>query len=415
MQYGGSVLFCKAAQVTAGSYGAVVFVGTGTSVITMESVSPLPFDAYEAVLKVLTGGTIGVAGITFRYSLDGERTYSAATALGTANTYTVPNSGVKFKFAAGTLVAADTATVTSVAPTWDAASLTTALNALSASNVDWNMSLITGPMSAADAATVESLFVGYAANHRWRWFTANTRVPNAGESDATYVAAMATAFANTALTHGDIVGGTAKWVSGVSGRQYRWPAAYPVAARDNFISIGASADDPSAGALAGVLITDANGNLTDHDESITPGLDDGRITSLRRWDRKQGVYITRARILSADGSDFRLTYHRKVMNLAEDVLYQYLLLQTNKNVRVDKTTGFLAKSARTSLQNGGLAVLVTALGNFVSDVQFTVAADDNVLSTQTIHCEARIIPFGQIEFITVTVAFYNPAIQALVA
>lgn len=84
---------------TTGSYGTVDSTGeTGTAVVTAHSATK-PFGTYHARLKVVNGGLIGTAGITFQWSLDDGRSYSVTTALGTATTYTIPNSGVQFDFA----------------------------------------------------------------------------------------------------------------------------------------------------------------------------------------------------------------------------------------------------------------------------------------------------------------------------
>ncbi len=83
---------------TPGSYGAINVTGvTGTATIAFDATS-IPFGTYEAQIKVMAGGTVGTTGITIQWSLDGARTWSRTTALGTATAYTIPNSGVKFEF-----------------------------------------------------------------------------------------------------------------------------------------------------------------------------------------------------------------------------------------------------------------------------------------------------------------------------
>jgi hypothetical protein len=112
------VYFCKLPTATAGTNSAVKTADvTGTSVITLTGTGG-PRDYYRGVFEVMTGGTIGTAGIVFRYSLDGGRNYSPRIALGTATSYAIPNTNVTLNFAAGTLVAEDVAYWTSTAPAW---------------------------------------------------------------------------------------------------------------------------------------------------------------------------------------------------------------------------------------------------------------------------------------------------------
>lgn len=83
---------------TPATFGAVDSSGkTGTAVVAFAA-SPLPLGTYEPRLKIVTGGTVGTSGITFQWSLDNGRTYSRTVALGTADFYLVPNSGVKWLF-----------------------------------------------------------------------------------------------------------------------------------------------------------------------------------------------------------------------------------------------------------------------------------------------------------------------------
>lgn len=81
---------------TAGSYGTIDNSGvTGTALFAVDS-AVHPHGTYEARFLVVNGGTVGVTGITFKWSLDGGRTYSNLVALGTADNYTIPNSNTKF-------------------------------------------------------------------------------------------------------------------------------------------------------------------------------------------------------------------------------------------------------------------------------------------------------------------------------
>ena len=98
--YGCPVLFCKTAAATnVGSYGTIVKTGTGTSVITASS-SAKPYDSYDVIVKFVTGGTVGTAGITYQWSLDNGATYSQITALGTANTISISQGNVGLALAA---------------------------------------------------------------------------------------------------------------------------------------------------------------------------------------------------------------------------------------------------------------------------------------------------------------------------
>lgn len=81
-----------------GTYGAIDDSGvTGLATVTAGSETPL--GTYEARLKWITGGTVGTAGMWIQWSLNGGRKWSRTTALGTATSFEIPNSGVEFDFA----------------------------------------------------------------------------------------------------------------------------------------------------------------------------------------------------------------------------------------------------------------------------------------------------------------------------
>ena len=115
------VCFIRATSATAGTISHSDETGvTGTSNVTF---SGTPFDDEEIKVLVVTGGTIGTAGITIQTSRDGGLTYSGAIRLGTSTSYAIPGTGVTVNFAAGTLVAGDYATAYCVSPKWDSAGL----------------------------------------------------------------------------------------------------------------------------------------------------------------------------------------------------------------------------------------------------------------------------------------------------
>lgn len=81
---------------TEGSYGPVNLTAkTGTAVVGVDAATH-PRGTFEARLKIVGGGTVGTAGITYQTSLDAGRTYGPLTRLGVAASIAVPNAGVTF-------------------------------------------------------------------------------------------------------------------------------------------------------------------------------------------------------------------------------------------------------------------------------------------------------------------------------
>lgn len=412
--YGRPVLFVRCDASIDGTVSAVVpaNVGGGTSVVSVELL-PTPNDDMELMLKIVGPGTVGTAGITYKLSYDGGRSLGPTVALGTSTTIDVPGAGgVVFKLGVGTLAAGATYSVRTSAPSYSEADLGGALSALGASAVQWEICQIVGALTAGLIDKIELGFSGLFAVGKYRSWVGHCRMPNAGESEAAYLSAMSTAFGTKATVFGSIYAGACKLSSAVTGRKSRRPTSFPTAAREQSVSEEIDIADPNLGALVGVSIRDDNGNADEHDESLNPGLDDARFAVLRTWDGLQGVYVNRPRLFSAEGSDFQLMPHRRVLNLAHGALRMYFMRRLNRPIRVNNTTGFILESEAREIESGALAALTSVLlaKPKASGVQFVLSRYDNLLSTKTITGSGRVIPLAYPEQIQLEVGFFNPAL-----
>lgn len=412
---GRPVLFTRTAAGASdtGDVSSVASTATGTSVVTIAS-SPTPNDDYELVLYFVTGGTRGTAGITYKLSLDGGETYGAVTALGTATSITVPGAGgVTFSLGVGTVVAGDYHTARTTAPNWDSTTIAAALTALQNSVQDWEICHVVGPVESGGAFdAIENKFAAmFAAGKRKVWI-GNCRTPDLGESEAAYLTAITTALGSKTTKQGALAYGACKMPSSVSGRQYRRPTAFWYAALEGSVSEEVNTADVSRGAITGVSIADANGNPSEHDESIYPGADDARFVTARTHTKYPGVYVNRPRLYSSDGSDFQLMPHRRVLNLFHDTLDEYFTFRLNKPVLVDRNTGFILEAEALEIEQGALSLCRARLLTKpkASNVLFTLGRRDNLLSTKTMTGDGRLLPLSYPEFINLSVGFYNPAL-----
>lgn len=414
---GDPVAVVRTGQTTAGTEGAVVKTGTGTSVVTVDPASA-PLDDYELYLLVIAGGTIGVAGITLQWSLDGGRTLSPVTALGVANEFAVPGSGVTIDFGVGTLVAGDTIACRTTAPAPNGTELGAALTALKNSAVSWELCHITAPIDATLFDVVETQFAGMFAAKKYRAWVGSVRMPDVGETEAAYLTALSTAFAAKSTKVGELCAGACKLISSaVSGRKYRRPISFAIASLEARVQQHINIADIKLGAIVGCSIRDDNGNPDEHDESINPGLDDARFTVLRTWEGRSGVYVNRPRIFSSAGSDYDLMVKRRVMNLARRTTREYLELRLSEPIRVNAVTGFILEEEAVEIESGGNAALAAVLGSApkASGWAMVLARNDNLLSTKTLTVTTRIVPLAYVEFIEESIAFLNPALQVQAA
>lgn len=411
-RYGKPVLVVRADDTVAASCGAVVHTGTGASVATVHA-SPAPDDDYEIVVQIIVGGTVGVTGITYRYSLDGGRTWGAVKALGTATLILIPEAGtLQLDFTTASTVAGDTYAFPTLRATWDATTLAAALTALGNSVQTWRNAVIVGPCNGAAFDALDTAFAGFAAAGKYHGWIGGFRIPTVGESESTYLAAFVTAFGAKAGIYGGVTLGACKMLSSVSGRIYRRPLLFPVAARQSSVSEEVNIAAVNLGPLP-CDIRDDNGNPDEHDETVNPGGDDARAITARTWPSIEGVYVTRPLLLSSTGSDFDILPKREVLNLALIALYAFLVRRTNVPVRVDPKTGFILEPEAREIEAGARAAMSAAIMDVpkASAVAFVLNRTDNILSTKTLAGQARVTPLGYPETINATVGFTNPALQ----
>ncbi len=86
----------KTPSTNVGSYRTIDVTNvTGTAVVSVDATST-PLGTYDAWIKVVDGFSVGTTGGSLRWTLDGGRHWSDTIAVGTAGSYTIPNSGVKY-------------------------------------------------------------------------------------------------------------------------------------------------------------------------------------------------------------------------------------------------------------------------------------------------------------------------------
>lgn len=416
---GKPIVFVRADGYQDGSFGDLNVSFVGTSVPTLGAT--LPIDDFEAILTVVTGGTIGTVGIILKWSLDGGKTFSPAFKLGTANSFVFPTSGgVTIDFAAGTLFKNDTLDFITIAPKWTTQSLSDALVSLGQTGQRWNFAEIVGPCDVLDCVVLDSVFMGMevsSTNPQYKFAICNTRIPNPGETEIEYTDSLETDFGDFSSSRVSVCAGADRTLSSVSRRNYRRPASFAIAARCNAVTAATDLGQVDLGPLPAVGIKDANQNPDEHDETLNPGLDDLRFCVLRSIAGFPGVYVNNPNIMATPGSDFSLIQYRRVMDIACTVTKFTLTLRLNSSVKVDATTGFIIEQDALDIEAAVKSALTIALlaPGFASSINFVLSRVDNILSTKTLTGSARIVPLGYLKTINVDIGFNNPALQVQAA
>lgn len=416
------VVCVRAAATTAATEATIDVTGvTGSSVVTYDSGDTTANDDYELYFEVVTGGTIGTAGITYQASLDGGRTKGPVSALGTATSYTFPDSGgVGFAFAAGTLVAGDIVHGRTTGPVYNSTDLGNAITALKQTDIKWEIALFVGPIDGTLFDVIEAAgFSGSTGILPKRAWIGNFRLSNAGESDSTYQTAFSTAFSAKATTHGMVCLGDTYTVSGADFLNYRRSPSVYIAALAASVKPHIDLADVNLGSAPGVSIRDSDGNVLFHDERIHGGGGDLRACTLTTNDEIQGVYVADPLLLSASGSDFSRLQHRRVINVARAAIQAYFARVLSRPIKVNRKTGKILESEASRLERGASQAVHAALmsepmasgGGFTDGAPFVhLSREDLILSTFTLTGQASIVPLAYPKAINIEIGYTNPAL-----
>lgn len=418
------VVLVRPTQAQAATYGTVNKAIAGTCVPTAGATAPL--EHYGAVVTIVVGGTVGTAGITYTYSLDGGQHTSGIQALGTATTLTIPNSGVSFPLAAGTLLAGDTWNCWTERALATDTDLPASFTALQNTRNGWEGVLIDSVVDSSTVGLVDTWLSGLEGMGQFHFALLNTRFKNepqpATESENAYQTAMGTIVGNSASIRVCVGGDGGHVASPLTGLNLKRPTALIVAARAMQISIGVDPAYVATGALSGVQLCDPNGNPFDHDEALFPTLDGLRMMSLRTFAQggPQGVYVCNANTIQALGGDYPYLQHIRIMNRACTIAWALLTTElsrgVNKNPKPDQNTGAVTifepdAAAIEAKVNGPMQ---QALKGQVSQALFTLSRTDNLSVTPCIVSGlVSIVPKAYIKGYAVTTE-YSKSIQVAV-
>lgn len=404
---GGPIDVLKTAGTVAGAAGAVTptYVSTATGTITVAGAS---FDTYEAIIEITVTGTVGTGA--FRYSLDDGNTYSAELTIPAGGTFAIPNTNNTITFVPGGgpifFEDGDLHEYNTTAPHYNAADLAAAMTALLADPGEFDLILFTGRDTSAAAgatafATIDTHLTALANAFRYVRGIMDTGVDT--------VANVVTAFAAVSDNRISVCYGT---VDQPSAKPYDgW--GIPAQTVSNVLLARAAgtviSEDPgrvASGSLSGA--TNAS-----HDEFLTGGLDNSKITTVRTYPKTAGLFITNGWLKSPTGSDYRYLQHGRVMDVtcAETYAQQQKMIASEPRTNADGTIFENDARAFETMVEAGLSAKLTQPRNasgkrgHVSEYSYAIDRTVDLLTTQTIVSDVAARPLGYPKFITTTVGF----------
>lgn len=409
---GGTVIFTKATTTTPGAQTAVTSTAAGTSVVT---VTGNAFDAYQVLVRYVAGGTIGVTGITFQVSLDAGRNFGPVLALGTANTYALPQTGLTLNFAAGTTVALGTLRFSTTEPLWAIGGVQSALSALQVSSfavTGWTSMHIVGPMTGANATSIQGYLTTMATAYVYTRALVNSRdaltpvaFGGAGETEAAWTTAVMLDFAAVAATRISAHAGHYNMPSAIpnpvaGSPRYRRPLSFASAARQVTIPPQRHSGRVKDGSLAQIVIDptiDPTDGFIYHDERSNPNFDGARFTSAITRIGLGGFYIKNPQLMSALGSVFTFLYYGNVMDVACTVANQIGQRDINADIRLNDNGTIYENEAKAIESNMSSAMKDNLIAvQMLSNATAVVDRSNNVRTQSVVNLAITLFARGYV-------------------
>lgn len=381
-----------------------------------------PIDAYEPVFEILNSGTVGTTGITYRYSMDGGRTYTPVKRLGTADEViledrTGVSAGIKVTLSAGDVTAGDKISAKCSPPENQASDVVAALTIVDNSDFVDAYTFVhptSNLGSLTDANTIQAGLAALAQINTFIFAVLDSRGMATDEPLSEFAADLDEEVANLDADRLAIGAGQCRITDPTTQWKLRrcvsWRAVERLIARPLNEELG----NWDIGPVDDVDIYNLDGTeKVEYDARVDSLLHDARYVTLTTRKRREGVYFTRGPIMAASNSDFQEIVYRRVMDVASNVLQVVGEDTIGKTVFPDPLTGLLPEADAQRFDRrfqGALeeAVLAGQAGDngAVVGVQVKVSRTAPVVGPNVrVYAEVRMVPVGFIGEFKGTIGF----------
>lgn len=383
---------------------------TGSTAVT---VSGTPVDSFDIRAKIVRAAATPSAGAAIKVSLDGGRTYGEEVSI-VSGSYEVPNTGVTFAFSAASCVVGDIYRLRTAAPTWNAAGLDAALDALAASGRDFEFVIIEGAVDRTTVATVKTWVTERETAGTYTFALCEARGQSTGET----AAAWATSITGTDPGFqgydfdncGAIFAGEALVVSAVDNSAQRRSGLRVAAARLLTSKLHESPLKVKNGPVA-ALYPDGDASSVFHDGRTYTSLDSARFMCFQTVQgRPRGEYFITARTMASSSSDFGEIQRIRVMCAAARAALPAIALYVGDDVETKTDgTGRITVADALAIEAEVAAAVKLAVKTAPNEHVTAVAAlcnrTDNILSTGILRVAVTLVPRGTTNTVTATIGY----------
>lgn len=399
VEHGSARVLClPVSATTAGTISAVSSgsVGDGTLELTGS-----PYNAFDIIFKITGQGGLNAA--TFVYSIDGGHTYSGELTIPLDGVFSINDTGLTARFTAdaGNFEVDDVFMCKTTAPQMTNGDVLTAIEKLKTMNDDFEFVHIVGESSPQlwSAVAAQQLIL---ANEYHKPMFFMLEAYNIRDEEMVEDYAFRLEADRKLVKNYDIqVVAARSLYRGMDGITREINNAGIVAGMYAKAKVSQSIGETAVFAIDSQLMQELRPVGIDEYIGV---LDAASYLTFRQYDGLEGYYVTNARMMSPEGSDYRYAEDVRVKNKIIRKTRKEALLQLQSDVDMEDVDGDL--SAKAQFIQAPLEDMVK--DKEISSVQITVPEGQDILVTETMQVIIRYAPRGKIREIVIDLGVRNP-------
>jgi len=394
---GANGIYCLPVQAsTDGTIEAIEKTGTGKGICTATG---NPNNFYHVEIEFIEGGGFNVA--TFKYSIDGGHSFSQESS------FVLPETGLTLTFTEDIDVpnsynTGDKISFLTTAPQMTNQDVLNALNVIKNSSFSFEYIHVVGESTkalwAALAVEAENFF---SMHFKPIFFVLEARNINTNEAAGEYTSSLITERAGIVSRYIQVATARALYAK-MDGSVRDVNCASIACGLYSRAKVQQSIGETRVFAVAGILEL-----LPAGIEEHIGALDEAKFLTLREYVGLEGFFVTNARMMSQDGSDFKYAERVRVANKLVRETRKEALLQIQTQVDMDDLEGSLEAIAKFIQVPADKMVR----DKEISSARIIVPEGQDILGTEKLNLKIRYVPIGHLREIEIDMAMENPLLS----
>ena len=362
-----------------------------------------PNNAFQMIVQITGKGILNVAG--FRYSINGGYSYSDELTVPLSGEYSIPDTGVTVNFNIGegeSFEVGDQFSFTTTAPQMTNQNVLDAVKLIADIKEEAEFVHIVGSCGPETWAALSVLQKELQdKRHKPLIFILEAPEKDADMSLSDYVDMLEEARKTVRNYNIQVVAARAVYV-GMDGVTRNVNMASIVLGSYAKVAVNRSIGETATISYAedkvlGLLPE----GLTEDD---IDRLDSAGYLTIRQYDGLSGYYVTNARVMGPEGTDYRYAEDVRVLNKIIRETRKKALLELQSDIDLENPQADVAVKAK--LIQAPLDSMVTK--KEISSAEVTIPAEQDFIQSETLQVVIRFVPRGKIRSIEINVGMRNP-------